>query len=151
MHWYWKCSGRYWIAKKNFSCFKNKEKKSDDHIRISEWECDKSSQYLSKYFETFFLFQRCLTFIENPKVFKYFFCFPFKASEQCDWPEQTTCHFDPSAPDIQKVEGPTFVYLTFDDGPNEGTEFVLVTFPIFKTLTSIKLQKAKSNLVCYWI
>ncbi len=91
-----------------------------------------------KHFSFFNVVFLSLTFIENPKDFKYFvFCFPFKASEQCDWPEQTTCHFDPSAPDIQKVEGPTFVYLTFDDGPNEGTDFVLVTLPIFKTLTSI--------------
>lgn len=47
------------------------------------------------------------------------------ASEQCDWPEQTTCQFDPNSPDIQNVDSPTFVYLTFDDGPNEATDAVL--------------------------
>jgi hypothetical protein len=29
---------------------------------------------------------------------------------------------------LQTVDQPTFVYLTFDDGPNEGTDFVLVSF-----------------------
>ena len=49
----------------------------------------------------------------------------FSATEQCDWPEQSLCQFDPNAVQAKALNEKTFLYLTFDDGPNEGTEFVL--------------------------
>ena len=45
------------------------------------------------------------------------------ASDQCDWPESVDCDFDPST--VNKLTKRTYLYLTFDDGPNEGTPNVL--------------------------
>ena len=49
----------------------------------------------------------------------------FSAAEQCDWPEQSLCQFDPGAVKAKPLPEKTYLYLTFDDGPNEGTTFVL--------------------------
>ena len=46
-------------------------------------------------------------------------------AEQCDWPDNTVCKFDASKAREKKITAPTFLYLTFDDGPNEGTPYVL--------------------------
>ena len=46
-----------------------------------------------------------------------------QASDQCDWPESVDCDFDPST--VNKLTKRTYLYLTFDDGPNEGTPNVL--------------------------
>jgi len=48
-----------------------------------------------------------------------------QANEQCDWPEQTLCQFDAGAVKAKLLPEKTYLYLTFDDGPNEGTSFVL--------------------------
>ena len=55
----------------------------------------------------------------------YFFSLSLNnlASDQCDWPESVDCDFDPST--VNKLTKRTFLYLTFDDGPNEGTPNVL--------------------------
>ena len=45
------------------------------------------------------------------------------ASDQCDWPHSVDCNFDPA--NVKKLSKPTYLYLTFDDGPNEGTPSVL--------------------------
>ena len=45
------------------------------------------------------------------------------ASDQCDWPHSVDCNFDPAS--VKKLSKPTYLYLTFDDGPNEGTPSVL--------------------------
>lgn len=49
----------------------------------------------------------------------------FAATEQCDWPEQSLCQFDPDAVKAKTLNSKTYLYLTFDDGPNEGTNYVL--------------------------
>jgi peptidoglycan/xylan/chitin deacetylase (PgdA/CDA1 family) len=46
-------------------------------------------------------------------------------SEQCDWPENSLCQFDPDAVKPKQLNQKTFLYLTFDDGPNEGTNSVV--------------------------
>jgi len=45
--------------------------------------------------------------------------------DECDFPENVNC--DISLGDIanMKVSNGTFIYMTFDDGPNEGTPYVL--------------------------
>merc|ERR1711974_135364 len=49
-----------------------------------------------------------------------------QASDQCDWPESVNCNFDPTKiVSSRKLSQPTYLYLTFDDGPNEGTPSVL--------------------------
>ena len=45
------------------------------------------------------------------------------ANDQCDWPHSVDCNFDPAS--VKKLSKPTYLYLTFDDGPNEGTPSVL--------------------------
>ena len=51
------------------------------------------------------------------------FVFLYLASDQCDWPDSVDCDFDPST--VRKLKQRTYLYLTFDDGPNEGTPNVL--------------------------
>ena len=47
------------------------------------------------------------------------------ATEQCDWPENSLCQFDPDAVKAKVLTEKNYLYLTFDDGPNEGTDFVI--------------------------
>ena len=47
------------------------------------------------------------------------------ATEQCDWPENSLCQFDPDAVKAKVLSEKTYLYLTFDDGPNEGTNYVI--------------------------
>ena len=49
----------------------------------------------------------------------------YVASDQCDWPETTDCHFTIEKARKIQMKEPTIVYLTFDDGPGEGTSQVL--------------------------
>lgn len=46
-------------------------------------------------------------------------------TEQCDWPESVDCQYTTESLAKFKVNEPTTIYLTFDDGPGEGTEQVL--------------------------
>ena len=46
-------------------------------------------------------------------------------SEQCDWPYAVDCNFRLEKIKQRKLSQPTYLYLTFDDGPNEGTPNVL--------------------------
>lgn len=48
-----------------------------------------------------------------------------KATDQCDWPEVTDCTLTVEKARKLQQSNPTTVYLTFDDGPNEGTKAVL--------------------------
>ena len=52
------------------------------------------------------------------------------ASDQCDWPHSVDCNFDPAS--VKKLSKPTYLYLTFDDGPNEGTPSVLRALKVRK-------------------
>ena len=61
-----------------------------------------------------------------------FFC-PL-ASDQCDWPDSVDCNFNPEKIKLsRRLADPTYLYLTFDDGPNEGTPNVLkaLQVPLF--------------------
>ena len=51
--------------------------------------------------------------------------YSFLATEQCDWPEQSLCQFDPDGVKAKVLPERTYLYLTFDDGPNEGTNYIL--------------------------
>ncbi len=46
-------------------------------------------------------------------------------SEQCDWPGTVDCSYNSVSMAAFKVNRPTKLFLTFDDGPNEGTDEVL--------------------------
>ncbi len=46
-------------------------------------------------------------------------------TEQCDWPEQVDCKLTLENLRQLQVERPAKLYLTFDDGPKEGTTQVL--------------------------
>ena len=46
-------------------------------------------------------------------------------SQQCDWPSSSGCDLTPEKARKILEENPTLVYLTFDDGPDEGTPAVL--------------------------
>ncbi len=45
---------------------------------------------------------------------------------QCDWPANVDCEVTVEKARKLQRENPTVIYLTFDDGPNEGTPYVLV-------------------------
>lgn len=45
--------------------------------------------------------------------------------EECDFPQNVNCNIDPEALARTKVSTGTYLYMTFDDGPNEGTPYVL--------------------------
>ena len=53
--------------------------------------------------------------------------YSFAATSQCDWPDTVNCEYNAIA--LTKVKSDpteaTTLYLTFDDGPNEGTAGVL--------------------------
>lgn len=49
----------------------------------------------------------------------------FTDKQQCDWPENSLCNFDPESVQAKTISQKTYMYLTFDDGPNEGTDNVL--------------------------
>jgi len=49
----------------------------------------------------------------------------FSADSQCDWPANVDCKVTVESVRKQQREDPTVVYLTFDDGPNEGSPAVL--------------------------
>ena len=38
-------------------------------------------------------------------------------TEQCDWPESVDCSYTAASMATFKVNEPTTIYLTFDDGP----------------------------------
>jgi len=44
---------------------------------------------------------------------------------ECDFPENVNCELDGEAVARLKVPSGSYIYLTFDDGPNEGTPYVL--------------------------
>ena len=58
-------------------------------------------------------------------VFYSKFFYSILEVEQCDWPHLSPCKFDPNAVKAKLVKQKSYLYLTFDDGPNEGTDFVL--------------------------
>ncbi len=45
--------------------------------------------------------------------------------KQCDWPANVDCEMTVEKARRIQLKHPTVVYLTFDDGPNEGTPHVL--------------------------
>ncbi len=52
--------------------------------------------------------------------------FAISADSQCDWPANVDCEVTVEKARKLQRENPTVIYLTFDDGPNEGTPYVLV-------------------------
>jgi len=44
---------------------------------------------------------------------------------ECDFPENVDCNLSPEALAKHKVSSGSYIYMTFDDGPNEGTPYVL--------------------------
>ena len=46
-------------------------------------------------------------------------------ADQCDWPNNVDCSFTKDKAREKKLKQKTFLYLTFDDGPNAGTPEVL--------------------------
>ena len=46
-------------------------------------------------------------------------------AQECDFPENVNCELSMGAAAKAKVPTGTYIYLTFDDGPNEGTPYVL--------------------------
>ena len=46
-------------------------------------------------------------------------------TSQCDWPAKVDCQMTVERARKLQLENPTVVYLTFDDGPDEGTPHVL--------------------------
>jgi len=44
---------------------------------------------------------------------------------ECDFPENVQCDLSAGAIGKHKVPAGTYIYMTFDDGPNEGTPYVL--------------------------
>lgn len=46
-------------------------------------------------------------------------------AQYCDWPHLSPCQFDPNTVKAKLLRKKTYLYLTFDDGPNAGTNFVL--------------------------
>lgn len=46
-------------------------------------------------------------------------------TDQCDWPETVDCSYNSVAMETYKVKSPVTLYMTFDDGPNEGTDAIL--------------------------
>ena len=49
----------------------------------------------------------------------------YVAAQHCDWPEASDCDFTPEKARKLQLANPTVIYLTFDDGPTEGSEQVL--------------------------
>ncbi|XP_023343432.1 uncharacterized protein LOC111712908 [Eurytemora carolleeae] len=45
--------------------------------------------------------------------------------DECDFPENVNCEISLGDIAQMKVKDGTFIYMTFDDGPNEGTPYVL--------------------------
>ena len=43
--------------------------------------------------------------------------FSFSVTEQCDWPESVDCQYTTASLAKFKLNEPTTIYLTFDDGP----------------------------------
>ena len=41
----------------------------------------------------------------------------FSVTEQCDWPESVDCQYTTASLAKFKLNEPTTIYLTFDDGP----------------------------------
>ena len=65
-------------------------------------------------------------FFESVEINKNIFSFHvFSDVQHCDWPHLSPCQFDPNAVKAKLLRKKTYLYLTFDDGPNEGTNFVL--------------------------
>ncbi len=52
--------------------------------------------------------------------------FVISVESQCDWPANVDCEVTVEKARKLQRENPTVIYLTFDDGPNEGTPYVLV-------------------------
>jgi Predicted xylanase/chitin deacetylase len=48
-------------------------------------------------------------------------------TEQCDWPEAVDCSYTAKSLETYQLteSDPVTIYLTFDDGPNEGTPAIL--------------------------
>lgn len=48
-------------------------------------------------------------------------------SDQCDWPETVDCRYNAASvsADYRAKHSDARIFLTFDDGPNNGTEIVL--------------------------
>jgi len=46
-------------------------------------------------------------------------------NDECDFPENVNCEISMGSLANLKVPSGTYIYMTFDDGPNEGTPYVL--------------------------
>ena len=65
------------------------------------------------------------------------------ASDQCDWPDSVDCNFNLEKIKQRKISQPVYLYLTFDDGPNEGTPNVLKALQVSKYSRAIFVDMRK--------
>ena len=79
-----------------------------------------------------------------------FYCFLcLLASDQCDWPDSVDCNLNLAT--VKKLTKPTYLYMTFDDGPNEGTPNVLKALQVsIYTLKQFENMQ-KHNIYLYFL